>query len=499
MTAQPSDPELVAAALEGDQQAFGELVARYRDAVFGVAFHRLGDFEAARDAAQETFVKAYLNLASLRNPAAFGAWIRRVANGTALDFTRRVRREIAAEIEASATPEPPEGATGPSVREALQALSEPTRRALILHHVGGYSHAEVAAFLNASPGAVKTRLSRAKAQVKREMVAMVQDALKVTVTVFANHIVLHGKRASCAFGVGSERPLASEACRRAADVAYDLACLDPDLAREPGWRARRREAAAAVIRSHLDGAIRYGANALSMLLQEKDNSGGQPRTLLQVNYSAPGGRSSGWAGPVFLWSPLRQQLARMAGIRLPRKPQPAIGAFSYPFENRDYRVRVALAQTSARIRLQRAQRAPSDVSPPSALARQPADTTARIARTILEQAAQNGAKAVRITAGHAQSRIEVRYLLGDDWQEFMRFTAETKVHRGRTVVREFPIGHPLWPALRQRLAEMAGIGLRPGAARQTGQIRFEFEGKTYDLKAVMTKTTIRVEMPAAES
>jgi len=496
VAARTSDGELVAAALAGSQEAFGELAARYRDAVFGVAFHRLGDFEAARDAAQETFVKAFLTLANLRNPAAFSAWIRRVADGTAVDFARRPRREIPSEIEAAIAPDPPEGATAGSVREALQTLSGPTQRALILHHLGGYSHAEVAQSLGIAPGALKTRLSRAKARLRQEMIAMVQDTLKMTVTLFLSRITVHGKRGSNAFGMGTERPLDAEQARRVAEMAYDLACLDPDLVREPGWRARLKEAAAAIVRTHLDGAIRNGTNAVSMSLEKRETPGAEPHMVLHVDYTAPGGGTWGWTGPDVNWMPLRRQLARMAGVRLSRTSQPVMGAFTYPFGNRNYLVRVALAPKSARIRLQQAKRVSSGAGARAA-PRAPADTVTRIARTILEQAVGDDANAIAITVGRARSRIEVRCLVGDEWKDLMRFEGWIEIKPAQPG-RRMPIPHPLWQPLRDRLAEMAGIKMRPRAVRQAGRIDFAFQGKRRDLRVSMTKTAVRIEIPTAE-
>jgi len=180
-----SDSELVAAALGGNQAAFGELVRRYRDAVLAVAFHRLGDFEDARDAAQETFFKAYLRLSSLHNRASFAHWLYRIADGIALDAARRLRREVPLEqtkrLDAGGF-SPHERAEqadlARKVREALASLTEPNRLALILHHMGGYSHAEVAHFLGVTAGAVKTRLSRARTQLRKELSEMVRDKLR---------------------------------------------------------------------------------------------------------------------------------------------------------------------------------------------------------------------------------------------------------------------------------------------------------------------------------
>jgi len=67
------DSELVKRALAGQRSAFAELVDRYRDAACAVAYHYLGDFEEAQDAAQEAFVRAYLRLRQLREPGKFGA------------------------------------------------------------------------------------------------------------------------------------------------------------------------------------------------------------------------------------------------------------------------------------------------------------------------------------------------------------------------------------------------------------------------------------------
>jgi DNA-directed RNA polymerase specialized sigma24 family protein len=74
----PTGRQLVTRAREGDQEAFGALVDRYRDMVYGFAYHLTRDFEAARDLAQEAFVQAYLKLGQLRDPDRFPAWLRRI-------------------------------------------------------------------------------------------------------------------------------------------------------------------------------------------------------------------------------------------------------------------------------------------------------------------------------------------------------------------------------------------------------------------------------------
>jgi RNA polymerase sigma-70 factor, ECF subfamily len=184
MAKRQSDSELVIRTRQGDQEAFGELVERYRRAVLGVAFHRLGDFESARDVAQDTFIKAYTNLAKLRKPESFASWLYHIADMTALEIARRPQREQSLsdeEMSISAGSETATSELAQQVREALATLDEPTRLAVVLHYIDGYSHAEVAQFLGTTPGAVRTRVSRAKTRLQEGMMSETERALKEAV------------------------------------------------------------------------------------------------------------------------------------------------------------------------------------------------------------------------------------------------------------------------------------------------------------------------------
>jgi len=70
-----SDKQLIAKVLNEDKQLYGHLVNRYKNLVFRVAFDKMRDYEAASDALQETFFKAYRNLDRLKKPESFGSWI----------------------------------------------------------------------------------------------------------------------------------------------------------------------------------------------------------------------------------------------------------------------------------------------------------------------------------------------------------------------------------------------------------------------------------------
>jgi len=175
---------LVRAAAEGDAEAFGRLVERYRDAVYGLAYHCLGSFEDARDVVQESFVKAYLKLSQLQQREKFGPWVRQIA----MNECRSWQRRRAGHPNPSGAPEdrgvvpadadPERVAARVVVRKALRCLTEETRLAVTLFYIDGYSHQEIADFLDVSSGAVKTRLRDARRRLRKELIDMVEETLK---------------------------------------------------------------------------------------------------------------------------------------------------------------------------------------------------------------------------------------------------------------------------------------------------------------------------------
>ena len=168
--------QLVERARGGDREAFGDLVERYRDMVYGLGYHLTRDFESARDLAQEAFVQAYLKLGQLRDPDGFSGWLRQITTNVHRNLHRRREVTTVALEEAGEVP----GTRHPSdievvVREALSKLREPERLALTLHYIDGYSHGEIGEFLGVRPETVKTRLARARQHLRKEVMAMVED------------------------------------------------------------------------------------------------------------------------------------------------------------------------------------------------------------------------------------------------------------------------------------------------------------------------------------
>src|SRR5947207_1571290 len=89
MAMRAEDGELVRQARAGEAAAFAELVDRYRDGICGVAYHYLGHGDDAQDAAQEAFVRAYLQLPQLRDPGRFAPWLRRITANVCADLLRQ--------------------------------------------------------------------------------------------------------------------------------------------------------------------------------------------------------------------------------------------------------------------------------------------------------------------------------------------------------------------------------------------------------------------------
>jgi RNA polymerase sigma factor (sigma-70 family) len=159
---------LVSSAQAGDEQAFAELVHLHQNRAVAYATAILGDYHVAQDAAQEAFVDAYRELRSLREPAAFGRWLRTTVFKHCDRLTRRKRLptsglESALDV-ASAGPSPHEAFEAregrAALREAIATLSAAQQQAVLLFYMGECSHAEIAAFLGVTSNTAKPGYTR---------------------------------------------------------------------------------------------------------------------------------------------------------------------------------------------------------------------------------------------------------------------------------------------------------------------------------------------------
>ena len=183
-----TDRELVASVLAGETEAFGQLVERYQACVYGVAISHVADREAARDVAQEVFLRAFLALPDLREVEALPGWFRSIAVSTSQTWNRRNQAYLrTGEQVASSEPKVPEAEhpdrllerkeTSVLLRDALAALPDPSREALALYYMDGLSTAEAARFLGISATAVRQRVSRARRQLQQEVTRMADEDL----------------------------------------------------------------------------------------------------------------------------------------------------------------------------------------------------------------------------------------------------------------------------------------------------------------------------------
>ena len=149
--------------------AFAALVVRYQDATFAWAYALLGDRAAAEDVSQDAFVAAWLNLSRLREPDAFGGWLRRIVQREAVRRAKASRRFVA--LEHAAELPGAEGLVGDVERREtlaslLATLTTPEHEATALFYIGGHSQREVANLLGVSVAAVKQRLHTARRRFK---------------------------------------------------------------------------------------------------------------------------------------------------------------------------------------------------------------------------------------------------------------------------------------------------------------------------------------------
>ena len=170
---------IVQQVLEGNTNAFEELVLEYEKKVYNVALRILGNSEDAADMTQEAFIKAYNSLSGFRGDSKFSVWLTRIVSNLCLDFLRsRNRRPTISlsmedddgddvQLDIADTRQSPElllerSLTRESVRRGLRSLPEDYREILLLREIQGLSYDEIAAALNIEVGTVKSRIFRGR-------------------------------------------------------------------------------------------------------------------------------------------------------------------------------------------------------------------------------------------------------------------------------------------------------------------------------------------------
>ncbi len=179
-----SDQQLIRECLAGRTEAFGELVERYQDRLYGTLVALVGSPHDAHDVAQEAFVLAYRRLGSFRQDSAFYSWLFRIAYNAAISHHRRrpsKERPLQTGRDAygeEPTDESPE--TDPShalhtkerralLQQALSELGEEYRTAIVLREMDGLSYEAIAQIMDCPVGTVRSRIHRARQDLRDKL------------------------------------------------------------------------------------------------------------------------------------------------------------------------------------------------------------------------------------------------------------------------------------------------------------------------------------------
>ena len=178
-----NDVQLIRRILSGDDGAFDTLVRKYQKSVHALAWRKIGDFHFAEEIAQDTFLQAYRNLTTLRNPNQFSGWLYVIANRLCLKWLQRNKSAMQSlgdtpmeEVEKSSytryLSEQRETEASERryaiVKRLLERLPESERTVVTLYYLGEMTAKEIGKFLGVSVNTIKSRLRRARERLKND-------------------------------------------------------------------------------------------------------------------------------------------------------------------------------------------------------------------------------------------------------------------------------------------------------------------------------------------
>ena len=189
---------LVQQACAGDMNAFSRLVVRYQDRVLNTCWRICGNADDAQDLAQEAFLKVMEAIRSFRRQSTFYTWLFRVAVNLALGHRRQNARQVRLSLHhgngeqvvehqaarlvgrVSNEPESPAGRmaareTEQQILAAMDRLDDEHRTVVVLRDIEGFDYAQIAEILDVPVGTVKSRLSRARMELRERLQRLVAD------------------------------------------------------------------------------------------------------------------------------------------------------------------------------------------------------------------------------------------------------------------------------------------------------------------------------------
>ena len=191
-TTQQSDAQLIQRILQGDQEAFSPLIKKYQKGVHALAWRKIGDFHIAQEITQDTFLKAYQKLRTLKDPKAFAGWLYVIVANLCLDWLRKNRIPMesldtadSSEVDkvsysqyvSEKQEEEADETRREVVKELLKKLPESERTVMTLHYLGEMTIKAISEFLGVSQNTVKSRLSRARNRLRKEEDVVIQQNL----------------------------------------------------------------------------------------------------------------------------------------------------------------------------------------------------------------------------------------------------------------------------------------------------------------------------------
>jgi RNA polymerase sigma-70 factor (ECF subfamily) len=172
-----NETELVIRAQNGERSAFSELVCIHAQGVMNVIYRMCGDAQIAEDAAQETFIQAWIHLSSYRPNTSLRSWLYRIAVNAATDMLRKEKRILPNALEDLQLKDPEPGPEAhffqeeriTLVQKAILSLPDACRAVLVLREYEGLSYHEIADALGIPVGTVMSRLNYARKLLKERL------------------------------------------------------------------------------------------------------------------------------------------------------------------------------------------------------------------------------------------------------------------------------------------------------------------------------------------
>jgi len=171
------EQELIRRVQQGDEQAFAQIMALYKDRIVNYLYGFSGDYQKAVELAQETFIRVFFKANKYKPIAPLSSWIYTIASNLAKTECRRSRRMATVSLEdipnsySSGTyyEDPADPGLVRNLREALEALHPRYRVPVVLKDMEGFSQEEIAKIIKRPVGTVKARISRGREQLRLKL------------------------------------------------------------------------------------------------------------------------------------------------------------------------------------------------------------------------------------------------------------------------------------------------------------------------------------------